>query len=1046
MDPKDTIWEAVRRNDVPTVKALLEEEQLCVDERTDLGETSLHLAASCGANDVICVLLRHGADLTATDWESGWTPLHRAFYFGQLTASLLLLRHARLLHGKKHWMKCLHELKDNDGLSAMVLLSTRSGRQMVKMDTMTRGGQVYTFGKVDFQLGFHLPHAKVQSTPRLVDIPSLANVVAISANKYHTLALDADGNCYAWGFGKGGRLGMGNEFDYVEPVRIEAFASIVIRSIAAGENHSLALSRCGRVFSWGSNSYGQLGHPIKNCTSQSRQLPKQIDTFRGMTMRFIAAGSCHSAAICNNGFVYTWGCNKKGQLGRKDGFGSDQAQPTPKRVDALVPDHALSVLYEQFDDVYAAAVAVSDIHTCVILNCSRVYHSYGQVWQFGYGFNRPSRVKFTERRRSGSLTMSDAWTPRWKQPFVDIVQISCARNHSLALAANGTVYTWGHGESLTHYASDENGDHGPLGLPQQVESLLQYGPIVSIWAAPNHCAVVTGDGNLVTWGCGQPGVLGHGTENTWQPSPKRVNGAKKVIGVAAGHQHTAVLVAPGVPEFQSSHKGTCVPSLVDILQERVASYIDLANAPLIWQYAELYSAKDLEHFARKYLEVNWDAVLESMPRDRIDGLFEIFLSDFETTKAMECKATPRAVAKRMERKGSKDLTEPAVATEVTEVEVIALSGGSGNSESKASLEPPATPRLESGREKKVSRRKGPKAMSLNEFLAGKREKQVVSFRVPESAWTASTRPESQRHPAEENGHPSDLSMSYKATASSRSEQQRLHSERSDELLSKTVVGVDGQERTQPSAFALAAFLKPSKKMRKKSWNSNEMEEARPTWSVPSAASPPRAKSLKEIQEEEEAKAIAEAAVKARLGNMTRPTSTINSWGLCQEPDTMTLVDIQKLQENKGPLDVILKIEKKKSPKASTATQKKVKQEQRPKAVKAPSVDIPKPSSRAKAKTKTKAKMEKKEKHRSSSSTTAKENDLTASNGPNGKPRQRRRSRKADDSSGARNTSETPSKTMPKSPVDKKKSRRGRVQHPDSRTGPPIIRTCTAPDT
>jgi hypothetical protein len=95
----------------------------------------------------------------------------------------------------------------------------------------------------------------------------------------------------------------------------------MITKAAAGENHSLALTSAGHIYAWGSNSFGQLGFPtkFKQTPASSRMSPKRIDTFKGdqYVMVEIAAGSSHSASISASGHVYTWGSNKKGQLGRK---------------------------------------------------------------------------------------------------------------------------------------------------------------------------------------------------------------------------------------------------------------------------------------------------------------------------------------------------------------------------------------------------------------------------------------------------------------------------------------------------------------------------------------------------------------------------------------------------------------------------------------------------------------------------------------------------------------------------------------------------------
>lgn len=55
----------------------------------------------------------------------------------------------------------------------------------------------------------------MQTFPRPVELPITSAIVQISASKYHTIALNAVGECFVWGFGKGGRLGTGTEFEYV---------------------------------------------------------------------------------------------------------------------------------------------------------------------------------------------------------------------------------------------------------------------------------------------------------------------------------------------------------------------------------------------------------------------------------------------------------------------------------------------------------------------------------------------------------------------------------------------------------------------------------------------------------------------------------------------------------------------------------------------------------------------------------------------------------------------------------------------------------------
>ncbi|CAH0478960.1 unnamed protein product [Peronospora belbahrii] len=170
-------------------------------------------------------------------------------------------------------------------------------QELVKAAEFIDTGLVYTFGKYEYRLGYHLPNADVQVTPRLVDLPTSSPIVQVSASKYHTIALSAAGECFVWGFGKGGRLGLGDEYDRIKPARVT----------------SLKMSPINK-----------LGHPKKSSSLQSRFAPKRVNAFRLRVATDIAASGCHSAAIAaDDGAVYTWGSNRRGQMGRKEGCGTD---------------------------------------------------------------------------------------------------------------------------------------------------------------------------------------------------------------------------------------------------------------------------------------------------------------------------------------------------------------------------------------------------------------------------------------------------------------------------------------------------------------------------------------------------------------------------------------------------------------------------------------------------------------------------------------------------------------------------------------------------
>ncbi|KDO26141.1 hypothetical protein SPRG_08502 [Saprolegnia parasitica CBS 223.65] len=622
--PDVNIWAATIANDYATVERLLRD-GVAANERNSLGETALHLAASRGYDDLLSLLLRHGGSPHMHDKESGYTPLHRSLLYDHINTSLLLLNAGAHLTVEES-----SAVVDHDGLAPMDLLSAKLSATYPHQMASTRGGEIYTFGKVDFQLGYHLPHGDEQVMPRRVKLPPKTDIVQIAAARYHTLVVSSSGECFSWGFGKGGRLGTGTEFNCIHPVPVP-FPQRTVVKVAAGENHSLALTTGGQIFSWGSNSFGQLGFPLKLTSASSRLSPKRIDAFKGVVVVDIAASSVHSVALTESGHVFSWGSNKKGQLGRKEGFGTDQGFPSPKRVDALMRTRRCSATSRTLLPS-RSVVAVSCNHTCIVLNVEKETSAavvQGQVWQWGYNAYFPSQVLLRHVSKESRLRQHhrNLWVPRCQQHAISIVDISCAPQHSIGLSASGNVYTWGHG-------------------PGVQSPSINYVPLahraVSVCAAKEHCAVVLATGDVYTWGCGS---LGHEGRN-WQPVPKRVPRLKRASAVAAGPQHTVVLVAPDRPPLVPTTNE--LPTLAALCEESLAAQLSLENFVQTYNHADAIYATALLGVCNDFARRNWDAVLD-MAKDLEE--FPIHLEEAaQSTSATDALTQTRKPTREPTRK------------------------------------------------------------------------------------------------------------------------------------------------------------------------------------------------------------------------------------------------------------------------------------------------------------------------------------------------------------------------------------------------------------
>lgn len=169
-----------------------------------------------------------------------------------------------------------------------------------------------------FVWGSNSSHQLAEGTEEKILVPKLTrafgHVEQMEAGQYCTFAVQTNGS--VWGCGKGsyGRLGLGDSATQNLPKRL-AFDGVVkkISSSKGSDGHTLALTEDGRVFSWGDGDYGKLGHG--NNTTQ--KVPRLIaGALSGKIIKCVSAGYRHSAAVTEDGELYTWGEADFGRLGK----------------------------------------------------------------------------------------------------------------------------------------------------------------------------------------------------------------------------------------------------------------------------------------------------------------------------------------------------------------------------------------------------------------------------------------------------------------------------------------------------------------------------------------------------------------------------------------------------------------------------------------------------------------------------------------------------------------------------------------------------------
>ena len=136
-----------------------------------------------------------------------------------------------------------------------------------------------------------------------------------------------NGLCFAWGSSESGQLGTGKNDRELSPCFLTFFAKKTIKTIACGYSHTLFLTKSKNVYATGYNSHGELG--LGN--SLATFLPAKISKIQHENVVSIFAGS-HSAAITEKGDLYVWGSETFGDIGEPIKFNG----PNNKFIDASI--------------------------------------------------------------------------------------------------------------------------------------------------------------------------------------------------------------------------------------------------------------------------------------------------------------------------------------------------------------------------------------------------------------------------------------------------------------------------------------------------------------------------------------------------------------------------------------------------------------------------------------------------------------------------------------------------------------------------------------
>ena len=370
-----------------------------------------------------------------------------------------------------------------------------------------------------------------QSNPDY-DFSSTGEVIQVAAGGSHTAAVTKDGDLYMWGYNNYGQLGVYTNIDKNAPILVNnsttALPAKSVKYVALGGSHSAAITKDGSLYMWGKNDCGQLGDgTTDNKTNKTR--PHRVAS----NVQSVELGDVHTTVISKDGGLYTWGYNYYGQLGN----GTTTKSSNPIKI---------------MNDVVSCAGGY--YHTIALKKDGTVYtwgrNNCGQLGN-GTTTDRTSPVAIQIYDHTNVLTsdgvkygiIPDNGNYSFESAG-EVAQVAAGGSHTAAVTKDGDLYMWGYnnyGQLGVYTNIDKN---API-LVNNSTTALPAKSVKYVALGGSHSAAITKDGSLYMWGKNDCGQLGDGTTDnkTNKTRPHRV--ASNVQSVELGDVHTTVISKDG---------------------------------------------------------------------------------------------------------------------------------------------------------------------------------------------------------------------------------------------------------------------------------------------------------------------------------------------------------------------------------------------------------------------------------------------------------------------------------------------------------------------
>jgi alpha-tubulin suppressor-like RCC1 family protein len=284
-----------------------------------------------------------------------------------------------------------------------------------------------------------------RTSPVQISSSSFTSVVD-GGYSQHGAAVKSDGTLWTWGQNSYGQLGVNNTFAYSSPIQVGGNTWEKAYKLMS----TLAYKTDGSLWSWGNNSYGQLGTGDKINKSSPVQIMGTSSGFYDISLSFSTG-----AAVKKDGTLWTWGSNSSGELGLGDKI--HRSSPTQVGIDTT---------WRKVATPFYATIAIK---------------SDGTMWGCGEGANYGMNGKGNGINYSSMVQIG-----------TDNTWASITGTYLLvhAVKTDGSVWVWGQG------GASEAGT-AVLSNPTQIITGKTFQKVVT---GLGTSAGLTTDGKLWLWG------------------------------------------------------------------------------------------------------------------------------------------------------------------------------------------------------------------------------------------------------------------------------------------------------------------------------------------------------------------------------------------------------------------------------------------------------------------------------------------------------------------------------------------------------------------